>query len=92
MCNRYSSKLLFAKENNCATAIRDNNKNVVFSPTAVARAGSPCRAYEYQCLQGDQCIPASYQCDGEIDCQDRSDEIGCGTFMCCVFYVVNHNE
>ena len=48
---------------------------------AVARAGSPCRAYEYQCLQGDQCIPASYQCDGEIDCQDRSDEIGCGMFM-----------
>ncbi|MRA94293.1 hypothetical protein GH868_30715, partial [Bacillus thuringiensis] len=42
-----------------------------------ARPGAPCRAYEYQCLQGDQCIPASYQCDGEIDCQDRSDEIGC---------------
>ena len=52
----------------------------VFSLAAVARPGSPCRAYEYQCLQGDQCIPASYQCDGEIDCQDRSDEIGCGTF------------
>ena len=30
------------------------------------------------CVGGDQCIPASYQCDGEIDCQDRSDEIGCG--------------
>lgn len=48
---------------------------------ATARPGSPCRAYEYQCLQGDQCIPASYQCDGETDCQDRSDEIGCGMFM-----------
>ncbi|KAJ8320481.1 hypothetical protein KUTeg_002068 [Tegillarca granosa] len=32
---------------------------------------------EYQCVSGDQCVPASYQCDNENDCQDRSDEIGC---------------
>ncbi|KAK6175562.1 hypothetical protein SNE40_014001 [Patella caerulea] len=41
------------------------------------RPGDPCRADEYNCLSGDQCVPASYQCDGELDCQDRSDEIGC---------------
>lgn len=40
--------------------------------------GSPCRYDEYRCLSGDQCIPKSFQCDGEFDCQDKSDEIGCG--------------
>ena len=44
---------------------------------ATAEPGSKCYAFEYMCLAGDQCIPASYQCDGEVDCQDRSDEIGC---------------
>ena len=44
---------------------------------ATAPPGSQCRADEYQCVAGDQCIPAGYQCDTEFDCQDRSDEIGC---------------
>lgn len=48
--------------------------------SATSDPNAMCRADEYQCLQGDQCIPASYQCDGEIDCQDRSDEIGCGEY------------
>ena len=26
---------------------------------------------------GDQCIPKSFHCDMETDCQDQSDEIGC---------------
>ncbi|KAH9488652.1 Basement membrane-specific heparan sulfate proteoglycan core protein, partial [Bulinus truncatus] len=39
--------------------------------------GSPCKAYEFQCASGSQCIPFGYQCDGENDCFDRSDEIGC---------------
>ena len=45
---------------------------------ATAAPGSPCEADEYLCVSRDQCIPASYHCDGQIDCQDRSDEIGCG--------------
>ena len=38
----------------------------------------PCGATGHQCKSGDQCIPASYQCDKETDCQDASDEEGCG--------------
>ena len=42
-----------------------------------ARPGDDCHAFEFKCSTGNQCIPASYQCDEETDCQDRSDEIGC---------------
>lgn len=40
----------------------------------------PCGTDEFQCLSGGQCIPLAYQCDQEIDCFDRSDEISCGKF------------
>ncbi|RUS87348.1 hypothetical protein EGW08_004890, partial [Elysia chlorotica] len=36
-----------------------------------------CRADEFQCASGNQCVPSSYQCDEENDCFDRSDERGC---------------
>lgn len=49
--------------------------------SANRKPGDPCDSIEYQCTSGDQCVPASYQCDGEIDCQDRSDEIGCGEYL-----------
>lgn len=49
--------------------------------SANRKPGDPCDSKEYQCTSGDQCVPASYQCDGEIDCQDRSDEIGCGEYL-----------
>ena len=41
------------------------------------RPGDSCGATGYQC-KSDQCIPASFQCDGEFDCMDNSDEKGCG--------------
>lgn len=47
---------------------------------------------EYQCVAGGQCIPASYQCDGEIDCQDRSDEIGCGRLSIIVLLALIINN
>ena len=53
----------------------------IFVSIATSDPNAPCQADEYQCLAGNQCIPSSYQCDGEIDCQDRSDEIGCGTYI-----------
>lgn len=39
--------------------------------------GAACRYFEYQCGSGNQCIPRSFQCDGDVDCQDGTDEIGC---------------
>ena len=36
-----------------------------------------CSPAEFQCGDG-RCIDASYKCDGIVDCDDRSDELGCG--------------
>jgi len=41
----------------------------------------PCGADEYQCFNW-QCIRASFYCDGDDDCGDRSDEPSwCGQSM-----------
>jgi len=45
--------------------------------TATAPPGSSCTASQFQCSSADQCVPISYHCDGEVDCQDESDELGC---------------
>lgn len=37
-----------------------------------------CAPEQFACLSDRTCIPASYQCDEEPDCPDRSDEYGCG--------------
>ncbi|PIO28616.1 hypothetical protein AB205_0082730 [Aquarana catesbeiana] len=36
-----------------------------------------CAPEQFVCVQSRNCIPASYQCDEEADCPDRSDEVGC---------------
>ena len=36
-----------------------------------------CKANEWQCQSVDQCVPRSFHCDGQNDCQDGSDEVGC---------------
>jgi basement membrane-specific heparan sulfate proteoglycan core protein len=36
-----------------------------------------CESYQFQCLRSKQCISKAYVCDGQIDCQDSSDEQGC---------------
>lgn len=75
--------------------LRKKHIKINFNPwilnliSANRKPGDPCDSKEYQCTSGDQCVPASYQCDGEIDCQDRSDEIGCGECLLrCLEFVL----
>ena len=42
--------------------------------------GVNCGSQYFSCSQTKQCIPRAFVCDGENDCTDRSDEIGCGKF------------
>lgn len=46
-----------------------------FSPCVPAHR---CTRTEFQCGSG-QCIPRTYVCDHEIDCEDGSDEHSCRT-------------
>jgi len=41
------------------------------------RDPSVCSTAEFECASGQLCIPSSWACDGEIDCKDQSDEMGC---------------
>ena len=37
-----------------------------------------CRDNEFQCEDNGMCINIAWKCDGESDCEDGSDEAGCG--------------
>ena len=39
-----------------------------------------CKLGEFRC-QNDVCIDENKHCDGKIDCDDESDEIGCGNYL-----------
>ena len=42
-------------------------------------ATSNCTSSQFTCVSGG-CIPSAKKCDGTHDCQDGSDEAGCGEF------------
>lgn len=43
-----------------------------------------CSDSEWKCASGRQCVPVAWKCDGEVDCQDSSDETACvGTSPKC---------
>ena len=41
-----------------------------------------CSTYQVSCKSGG-CIPKTWVCDGEQDCPDESDEIGCAARTTC---------
>ena len=50
-----------------------------------------CSPGRVQCATNGQCIPVSYMCDFIPHCDDKSDEMHCGTYkivweMCHWFY------
>ncbi|KPP63954.1 hypothetical protein Z043_117744, partial [Scleropages formosus] len=45
---------------------------------------SECSVEEFHCRADGTCIPERWQCDGDKDCEDGSDEVGCeGTKKMC---------
>lgn len=42
--------------------------------------GEICSQTEFKCESQDQCVPRGFHCDGQNDCLDGSDEIGCRKF------------
>ena len=42
------------------------------------KPGEKCHTNEFLCKSGEQCVLKGFVCDSENDCQDNSDEIGCG--------------
>ena len=43
-------------------------------PHLMKFATDPCKRWQFACSSG-QCIPSKWYCDGEVDCDDKSDEI-----------------
>ncbi|XP_046742518.1 basement membrane-specific heparan sulfate proteoglycan core protein [Diprion similis] len=55
------------------------NADDVGSPSITTTAEGECPIGDWLCRTGNQCIPAWQRCDYEPDCDDLSDEDGCGT-------------
>ena len=40
-------------------------------------SSSSCSRGLFQCVQSAECIHVSWRCDGDFDCSDNTDELGC---------------
>ncbi|CAH1788845.1 unnamed protein product [Owenia fusiformis] len=56
---------------------------------------SNCSASHFSCKSTSKCIPFWWQCNGQNDCGDNSDEVDCGVFHCkqpMLFQCANANN
>ena len=82
--------ILFYLLPSCYCSSKDHQvHNEVFSPCYHLTASSSgsndtveCQSSEMQCGSGD-CVPLSWQCDGEDDCPDGEDESTCAVLNTC---------
>uniref|UniRef100_A0A3B4AEQ3 Uncharacterized protein n=1 Tax=Periophthalmus magnuspinnatus TaxID=409849 RepID=A0A3B4AEQ3_9GOBI len=51
--------------------------HLVISSAPEAQSPAMMAQSEFQCAHGKRCIPKEQVCDGQSDCQDRSDEMNC---------------
>lgn len=62
---------------------------LIVNVTATSSPTSNCPPMHFEC-DNKRCIPQSYQCDKEQDCDDGTDELGCSKLelFFCIFVIL----
>lgn len=63
------------------TELENSPFSFCMCPAPVTPVPQTCHMEQFQCLYLFECIPLSWRCDGELDCQDHSDEDMCSSLV-----------